>query len=77
MGNESAKKPSPSILDQAIASIESDEGITAGVVVKDGKAGAELTANVDVGKKGGWMLGAIARTNDKFAALVARWKPGK
>jgi hypothetical protein len=75
MGNESAKKPSPSILDQAIASIESDEGITAGVVVKDGKAGAEVTATKNIGK--GWMLGAIARTNDKFAALVARWKPGK
>ena len=68
---------SDSLLKQAEKiALDQPEGITAGVIVKDGKASAELSANVDVGKKGGWRLGAVARAgNERFAAILAKWTP--
>jgi hypothetical protein len=63
----------PSLIDQAVAAVPSDDGVTAAVLVKDGSVGAEVTARKDIGKKGGWTLAAVARTNDRFAAIVAKW----
>jgi len=76
MANE--QQPSrPSILTQAEQAIATaPEGISGGVIVKDGKPSAEVSAKVDIGKKGGWTLGGIVRAgNEKFAALLARWTP--
>ena len=69
----------PSILATAETLVDETaiDGLAAGVVVKDGKVGAEVTAKLDVGKPGGWMLGAVARTNDRFVALLAKWQPKK
>jgi hypothetical protein len=46
------------------------------VLVKDGAVGAEVSAKVDPGNKGGWTFGAVARVvkgKDKFAAILAKW----
>jgi hypothetical protein len=63
----------PSLLDQAVAAVPNEDGVTAAVLVKDGKVGAEVTARKDIGKPGGWTISAVARTNDRFAAMVAKW----
>lgn len=66
----------PSILSQVERVIDAQpEGFAAGVLVQDGTVGAEVSAKKDIGKKGGWVIGAVARTNDRFAALLAKWTP--
>lgn len=68
----------PSILSTAEALVDETaiDGLAAGVVVKDGKIGAEIAARKHVGK--GWELGAVARwTKAKGAegAAAVRWTP--
>jgi hypothetical protein len=70
----------PSILATADTLIDevAADGLAAGVVVQDGKVGAEVTAKRDIGKPGGWTLGAVARfRKGKGAdgAAVLRWTP--
>jgi hypothetical protein len=68
----------PSILSQVEQVIDEQaiDGVTAGVIVKDGAVGAEVSAKVDPGNKGGWTFGAVARVvkgKDRFAAILAKW----
>lgn len=69
----------PSLLTQAEREIATaPEGISGAVIVKDGKPSAEVSLKHDIGKKGGWTLAGVVRAgNEKFAALLARWTPGK
>lgn len=75
-----SEKP-PSILATAETLIDevAVDGLAAGVVVKDGAVGAEVTAKKDIGKPGGWTLGGVARISnkDKLLAILAKWTPKK
>lgn len=80
MPAENEPRPAqPSIREQAerIAA-ESPEGLAAGVVIEDGKAGAEASFKLDVGEPGGWSLAATGRwvknAGRRLAAFVT-WKP--
>jgi hypothetical protein len=58
----SEQKTPPSILTQTERIVaEQPDGFRAGVLVQDGQAAAELSAKKDIGKQGGWQLGAVAR----------------
>ena len=75
----SEQKP-PSLITQVeqIVDEQAIDTATAGLLVKDGAVGAEVRVNKDIGQKGGWTLGGVARvTNkDKFAAIMAKWSKG-
>lgn len=71
----------PSILTQAEQIVNAQpEGVRAGVIVDGKDIGAEVSANVDVGKPGGWKFATLARITkgkDNFAALFASWTGNK
>jgi hypothetical protein len=76
----SEQKTPPSILTQTEALIDEQvsDGIGAGVLVRDGEVGAEVSAKKDIGKPGGWQLGGFARwtkAKGKEAAATIRWTP--
>jgi hypothetical protein len=72
-----SEQTKPSILTQTEQVIaDTPDGIRAGVLIDGKQAGAEVSAKADVGKPGGWTLGAVARIvngKDKTAALWAKW----
>ena len=77
----SDKKP-PSILATAETLVDETaiDGLAAGVVVKDGKVGAEIAGRQDIGKPGGWKLKEVVRwTKAKGVegAAVIQWTPKK
>ena len=71
----------PSLLQQAeTIALDKPDGFAAGVTFNGGTLGAEVSGKKDIGKKGGWELGAVARwTKAKGAdgAAVIRWTPEK
>jgi hypothetical protein len=81
MANATSKSStSPSILSQVEDVIDEQavDGVTAGILVKDGKASAEVKAQKDIGKPGGWTIGAVARFTSGSkpeGAAQLRWKP--
>lgn len=55
------------------------DGLAAAAVVKPGEVGVEVVGNHDIGQKGGWTLGGVAKfsNKDRLLALLAKWTPGK
>ena len=71
----------PSLLTQVEQIVSAQpEGIRGGVIVDGKTIGAEVAANLDPGKPGGFTLGFVARVTkgkDKLMALMGGWTPGR
>ena len=75
------EKPSSSLLTQAEQIVSAQpEGVRAGVILDGKEIGAEVSANLDPGKPGGFTLGSVVRWTKgkgKQAAAFVGWTPEK